>query len=61
MILVVPAAVRLNHVVPLAEAIEILYEFRWAQLRQIRKEPVRVDDNTAMYEKPETYQEYQTI
>ena len=58
---VVPPALRLDRGVRLAVAVDILFQLFWAQLRQIRKEPVRVDDDTAMYEKLETYQEYQTI
>ena len=58
---IVPPALRLDRGVRLAVAVDVLFQLFWAQLRQIRKEPVRVDDNATMYEKPETYQEYQTL
>ena len=55
-VVVVMDHVRLDRVIRFPEAVDVLSQFRWTELRQIRKEPVRVDDDTAMYEKPETYQ-----
>ena len=59
----VPAVVapgpRLDALVRLAEAVDVLLQLSWTELRQVREEPVRIYDDAAMYQKPNTENESQ--
>ena len=58
---VVSPGPRLDRLIRLAEAVDVLLQLSWTELRQKRKVPVGVDDNTAVDREPEAYQEYKAV